>query len=607
MPIRHLSLILALVLTMGGCAGRAWRAARAEDTAAAYSRYLREHPDSKYAEVARAHLAFVRVRSRPSTEAFQEFRSQFPGSPLIEDLAPHVEDAFFEQARSLGTAEAYRRFLSEFPESKHVARASGNAAYLEEAGFGGDPVRLAGFAADHPESDYAAEAERSVAALKVRGRSAFREVGLVLDVPADVPSADRLARLFVERATEGYRNAGVSLIPMAGTTDPRLARVGARLTISHREREVRSTFQQGSVVQPGMLAETTVTLSARGQEAPIWSETFEFRVPATESVAGESILLHPRAWSQFWGLRFFAPVASWDTRLTARAARQLGAAPVAVATAGSRAVVLFGDGGFQLLDLGDPESPVVLGEYRRDRDLAHFDGVALVQDDVAVFGPDGLELVSLEGVPHRERAFSRSQVGSIIETVTLGSDLVTAGNRGLLRLAPDGSIQTLFPREVLGLARRGDRLLFTDGTSLYVASIPLLANGRVEAELRLGRGFRPARVRIAGSAALVLGDPGLVQLDVSQPAKPRVVSRIDKSEVGDIHDASVLGGRLFLIGSRGLQISDASGERIVDSVDVVPRHRLDTSGRHVVLIGDRHLQVVDTTAFTARGMPAAGN
>jgi hypothetical protein len=412
--------------------------------------------------------------------------------------------------------------------------------------------------------------------------------------------------LFVERASEVYRRAGVGLVPMSGPTDPRLGRVGARLTISHREREVRTEFAQGSVVQPGVLAETTVTLTARGQETPVWSETFEFRIPATERVAGESILLHPRAWSQFWELRFFAPVASWDTRLAARAARQLNGTPVAVEMAGSRAVVLFGDGSFQLIDLGDPESPVVLGEYRRERDLAHFDGVAVIPAGVAVFGQDGLEIVSLEGVPHRQRALPRNQVGSIIALTALGSDLISAGNRGLLRLAADGSMQTLFPREVLGLARHGDRLLFTDGTSLYVSSVPLLQQGRIEAELRLGRGFRPARVRLAGNTAVVLGDPGLVQVDMSRPATPRVVSRIDASEVGEIQDAFALAGRVFLIGVRGLQVSDASGERVVESVDVIPRHRLDASGRHVVLIGDRHLQVVDTTALTARGTPAAG-
>lgn len=606
MLMRHLSLILALAMLASGCAGRAWRSTLSEDTPAAYHRYLREHPDSKYADQARARLAFVRVRSKPSPQAFEKFRKDFPDSALVEELRPHVEEAFFEQARAWGTGDAYRRFLESFPHGTHAARARGNATYLEARGFSGDLSRLAAFAAEHPASDFAAEAERSVASVGLRGRSSFDRVGLVIDVPADVPSAGRLVRLFAERAREAYRQSGIALIPMTGSTDPRLEQVGARLTVSHRERQVRTEFVQGQVVQPGVLAETTVTLAARGDQTPIWSETFSFRVPAAE-VVGESVLLHPRAWATFWEQRFFAPVASWDTRKSTRAPRQLAKAAVAVELVGSRAFVLFGDGDFQVLDVADPESPVLLGEYHRDRDLAHFEGIAALPGGVGVFGPDGIEIVSLAGVPHRERALPRSDVGSVVGLVSLGKQLVAGGKRGLLLIGKDGSVRTLFPREVLGLARHGERLLFTDGTSLYVASLAVLQQGRVESELRLGRGFRPARVRLAGNAAIVLGDPGLVWVDVSRPSQPRVVSRIGTEEVGEIQDASVLAGRVFLIGTRGLQVSDRSGERVVESVDVEARHRLDAGGRHVVLIGERSLQVVDATAFAARAPAKAAH
>jgi hypothetical protein len=604
MPMRRLFLLLALVLLVSGCAGGAWRAALSEDTAGAYHRYLREHPDSKYADQARARLAFVRVRSKPTPEAFESFRKDFPDSALVEELRPYVEEAFYKQARAWGSAQAYRRFLESFPRGAHAARAEGNAAYLEAHGFSGDVSRLAAFAAEHPESDFAAEAERSVASVGLRGRTRFDKVGLVIDVPADQPSAGRLARLFSERAREAYRRSGITLVPMANRTDPRLEQVSARLTVSHREREVGTELVDGQVSQPGMLAETTVTLAARGQQTPIWSESFDFRVPVSEAV-GESILLHPRAWATFWEQRFFAPVASWDTRSAARAPRKLDKPAVAVEVVGSRAFVLFGDGDFQALDVADPESPVLLGEYHRDRDLAHFDGIVSLPGGMGVFGPDGIEVVSLSGVPHRERSYERSRVGSILNLVSQGKDLVAAGNRGLLLIAEDGSVRTLFAREVLGLAQQGDRLLFTDGTSLYVASLAVLKQGRVEGELRLGRGFRPARVRVAGNAAIVLGDPGLVWIDVSHPSNPRLVSRIGTEEVGEIQDASVLAGRVFLVGARGLQISDRSGDRVVDSVDVEPRHRLGASGRHIVLVGERSLQVVDATAFTTRAAASA--
>lgn len=607
MPKRPLFLALAIALAFlaSGCGGRAWRAAAAEDTAGAYHRYLRANPDSKFADEARMRLAFVRVRSKPSRQGFQEFRNEFPQSPLVDELRPYLEDAFFDQARRQGSAEAYGQFLEDFPRGVHAPRAAGNQAYLSARGFAGDLSRLAEFAQQHPASDFAAEAERSAASVGLRGRTGFDRVGLVLDVPANIPNADRLARLFTERALAAYQGSPVSLIPMNGASDPRLTTLGARLTISHREREVRSELVAGRSTQAGALAETTVTLSARGQESAIWSETFRFKVPLTERVPGESILLHPRARRAFWEQTFFAPIVSWDTRHTARAPRQLAKTPVAVELLGNRAIVLFGDGEFQLLDLGDPESPVLLGEYRRKRDLAQFEGVALLPGAVAVFGVDGIEIVTLEGVPRRVRAYSRSEVGSIVSLVPLGKDIIAAGNRGLLLIGEDGTVRTVVERQVLGLERRGDRLLFTDGASLYIASLATLKQGRVEGELRLGRGFRPARIRLAGNAAVVLGEPGLVWVDVSSPSRPRVVSRLATREVGEIQDATVIAGRLFLVGPRGLQVSDRAGERVVGSVDVSARHRLDASGRHVVLIGENQLQVVDTSAFVSRRPSAA--
>jgi hypothetical protein len=95
-------------------------------------------------------------------------------------------------------------------------------------------------------------------------------------------------------------------------------------------------------------------------------------------------------------------------------------------------------------------------------------------------------------------------------------------------------------------------------------------------------------------------------VDLSRPSQPRIVSRISTTEAGEIEDAVVLGGRLFLLGTRGLQISDRTGERIVDSVDVRTRARLGRSGRHIVMIGGDSLQVVDATPFFASAAASPG-
>ena len=71
-------------------------------------------------------------------------------------------------------------------------------------------------------------------------------------------------------------------------------------------------------------------------------------------------------------------------------------------------------------------------------------------------------------------------------------------------------------------------------TALPIDASALAAwlHGRLEGELRLGSGFRPERVRADRNAALVMGDGGLVWVDLSTPARPRALSRLGPDEVG---------------------------------------------------------------------------
>ena len=183
---------------------------------------------------------------------------------------------------------------------------------------------------------------------------------------------------------------------------------------------------------------------------------------------------------------------------------------------------------------------------------------------------------------------------------------MAAGSRGLLWIGSDDQgIRQLAPQEMLGLTRLGERLLFTDGISLRISTLALLKAGRAEGDLRMGRGFRPSRVHAAGTSAVVMGDRGTVWVDLSTPSKPRVRSRVDAAEVGEVRDAIAIGGRLFLLGARGLQVSDPTGERVVDSADVEALQRLEVAGRHLVMVGDNSLQVVDTTPFFVTGGAAS--
>ena len=103
---------------------------------------------------------------------------------------------------------------------------------------------------------------------------------------------------------------------------------------------------------------------------------------------------------------------------------------------------------------------------------------------------------------------------------------------------------------------------------------------------------------------MVLGARDAVWLDL-RSSTPRVLARLNGKDTGRILDASMIGDQLFLLGPRGLQVADSRGERIVDSVDVVARSRVRAEGRHLVMIGEKSLQVVDATPFVA-APPASG-
>jgi hypothetical protein len=605
---RIIAVALLLGTSMSGCASSAWRHARVEDSVSSYYSFLKEYPDSRYSDEARARLDLSRLKKHPTRAAVDAFREKYAAPDLAAELDPFVEDLFFRHTRAVGTADAYRGFLEQHPSGPFSERAKGNLAYLENDGFGRDVDALARFAAEHPASDYAAEATRSVSAMQLRKTTGFDKLGVFVDVNASTPGADRLRRVFRDRVAAAYAATGVATEVLSTPDHAREANLPALLTIRHDEREVSATVDQGKMTEPAIVARTEVKLERVDGPRTIWSDAFEHRAPLAARRDDVSILFGSSSASNYWGEsdgEFFVPVARWDTKPLAKRSRSFAKSACAVDVAGSRAVVLFGDGDFQVLDLGDPENLVMVAEYRRERDLSKFEGVRIQGTRIAVFGSDGIELVALDGEDaRRERVWGRERVGSVVDAEWIGGAWLVATNRGLLRLASDSdAVQTLIARPILGMARGpDDRILFTDGTSLFAGSLAMLESGRAE-ELRLGRGFRPERVRARGHTAVVLGARDAVRVDLRSPT-PRLISRITGKEAGRILDASMIGDRLFLIGPRGLQVLDVAGERIVDSVDVDARRRVEAEGRHLVVIGEKLLQVVDATPFIASS-PAA--
>ena len=595
-PVSALCLIALLVAGMSGCAGTAWDKALATDTPQAYHHFMRKYPDSDHARDAEERIAFHKVKRRPSPQRFEAFRQTYPDSPLIAELRPLVESQFFDGARAAGTPEAYRAFATEFPDGPFAERALGNAVFLDADGFAGQPAALRRFAVEHPASDFAAEALRSVAALDTRAQTRFDRVGLVVEIAPSTPDEKRLVKEFTDRAKDIYESSGVELVVI-----PEIAPPGApsvRLHIKHSEGIEKASMSTGDISKAGAVAHTVVSLRRAPDEPPIFERSFELRLPASERIPNASMLFASREAKLYWD-QFFVPVASWQSSAAVRPAVDLKKKVTAVDAVLGRAVVLFSDGDFQLMGLADPEKPVVLARYDRESKLEHFEGVKIVGDKVVLFGQDGLELVSFTSQgPKATATHGRGEVGSVSALVAAKEGLLLASSKGLLLAEADGSNpERVMRRIVLGLDSLGQTLVFTDGESIFVSTLPMLRQNRVVAQLRLGREFKPERVRVVERSAVVMGQGGIVVIDLQDPASPRVVSKMVRNKSGQVADAVRIGNQVFLLGARGVQLLDGKATRIVEVVDVAARERAARVGRHLVVVGDRQLQVVDALPF----------
>ena len=594
-----------LCVTCGlGCADRAGQAALREDEPATYSRYLREHADSDHVVEARERLDYHLLKRDLSREGFDTFVQNYPGSSLVETLHGDLEPHAFARAQSNGTGEAYRAFASEYPDRARARRAEGNAAYIDARGFSGNPGALASFAERFPESDFAREAVRTNRVTGLISRSRFYRVGLRIALAPGTPEPERVRAEFRERAASAYRRAGVELVelpdPEDGTDLQEWPR--ARLTIQHSEAPVTTRLEEQELSRPGHRASTEVSLSASPDAPPVFQRTFELRVDSTEYIEGTSVLFStasPRYWEAF-----FTPVATAQTQALIRPEVALHEGIVDVDASQDRSVVLFEGGRLKMVHLADPAQPQIIAEFARPADFKQWSGVRMMGHDVVIFGEEGLERVHFgAGQPKVDFALTRREIGTVFDLEPLGGELLIAGSRGLLMADPQtGEVQRLMRRVIKGCAVSGEVLVLIDAESVYISSRELLAENRVYAQLSLGKSFDAVRVLSAGSRIVVLGGAGVVTVDLQDPASPRVVAKLLRSETGHVWDAVLSHDRVFLLGERGLLLMGPGGHDVVQSVDVEDKTRVTALGRHVVVVGNDRLQVVDTAPL--REVPA---
>jgi hypothetical protein len=110
---------------------------------------------------------------------------------------------------------------------------------------------------------------------------------------------------------------------------------------------------------------------------------------------------------------------------------------------------------------------------------------------------------------------------------------------------------------------------------------------------------------VLDDAAIVTGPGGAIVIDVRNPAKPKVLAKHLTRDVGEIVDATRVRGRVFLVGTRGLQVLNRSLTRVEETIDVGERNRVTVMGRHLVMSDGSGLQVVDATPWADASVPAA--
>ena len=597
--------VSALGLILTSCATeRAWRDAQQEDTGAAYARFLHDHPESDHRSAAQEGLDYHKLRGQPSRAGYEAFQSDYPESRRLQALADALEPTYFDHARSRGTPEAYEAFLARFPSGAMAARAQGNQVYLEASGFGSRLDALALFAEQHPASDFAAEARRSAELARSGLGARFHEIELEVELMPGVAESDRLQARFIRLARIAYAQAGLNLqMPEDFHPDASDAsRPDLVLRIHHQEFGTQIRIEDGQVERPGMMALTTISLRVRGSAHPLFEREFRLRVDQSQHVEGSSVLSSSAA-GRYWD-KIFVPIVRSHTFSRVRAPHALDAGLAVDVDAGfDRAVVLFRDGRVQLIELSDPDQPIRLADYPRKRDLKQWSGVKIVSGMIVIYGEEGLEFVSAgEGVVDSSR-LGRDHIGSVRALSEMGNQLILAGPSGLRLLDPrTGHLEELLKRPISGLAVREDSLVFTDGESLFVSTLPLLRQHRIRSQIRVGRDFGLTEIRTLEEGALAIGAGGLVFLRIPDHGEPEVEARLLTGEVGAVHDAVERDGRLFLIGDRGLQVVDSKTFRVMDSADLEGLSQIAIMGRHLVAAGPDHIQAVDLSEWSPRFM-----
>jgi hypothetical protein len=603
--VRVLGALALVVATMLGCADASWEGTQRSNTVAAYTRFLRDNPDSQHARSAEERIAFLRVMSHQTIAAYEQFVQTYPQSPLTSELAAAMEPLFFERARAANTTAGYQQFLADYPNGQLASRVKGNLAYVEMAATEPSVASLREFLREFPESDFSADAQRSLDLVAFKSETTVKHLGIRVEVAPNAAQPQRVRRGFVSVVARHYRDHGIEVTLIPTGSEPS-ADMQGWIRLDYDEAQASGTFG-GSTI----LARCRVRLyNNAAPNEPIWDRTFE--APAEhllKGTYGRDKTVFGNSRYPFW-TQFFVPVSTWAST-EARIQRLDYLEDVrAIDMRGDHVAVLFARGGFDLLDVSSPLDPRVIDRYRRDDDLSSWNGIKLVDDKhVLIYGPDGAELVRrTEEKPVSLGKWEVPEVGAILAADAYDETVLIAGNKGVFAIRT--SSEKLIPHRLLegvyvGVDVHKPYIYLVQPTRVEVTSPKHLLRHLAGSPVTLSDGFTAKGARIAGASLVVFGKDDAVELSLANPARPRMVGRLDVDKVGHLVDLVSDGDRTYLLGDRGLQIANLEGRSVSDAVQVHGSQAITRRGRYVFVAGDRTLEVLDVGPYQVKDVALA--
>ncbi len=600
-------ILLALALVpLTGCTTVSWLQAREMDSAGAYHRFLREHPDSGHEEEARERIDYHRLKAHPTVASFEGFKERYPQSDLLPELQSVLEPLYFERARELNSPKVYDRFIRDYPRGEYSARARGNLIYLTKIRDYPSPRQFERFVATHPASDFVPLARRTLELIELRKKSAIKRLGVKVRVGPGVVGQERIRHGFMGMIHREYEKYGVE-VSLLGEREGIPKRTDGWMQIDYNEVPAEGTFGRRTLI-----SHCRVRLYHRDQKEPIWDRTFEAPAVHTSSRGRQD---DPTVFGSkrypFWD-EFFVPISTWPTSRT-RVFRQEFDEPVAdIDLLDDHAVILLEDGSLEYYDLSNVLEPRVLRRYRHARDLTKWAGVILLPGDRAVsYGPAGAEVIDLSAATASLARWEPLDVGVVVAGARTGKTVLLAGERGLFAVRPHlnpPKLHRLTEEPLVGVSVQEPYVhLVTERGMMVTKAADLVqwseAGGGVSApalrRIAFPTGFRANRAHPQKELLFVLGKRDLVEVDLSDPLDPRVVRQISSEGFGQIHDAVAMGGRLFIVGDHGLEVADREGTWIEDRIQITANRRVRPMGRFLVLGGGPVVEVLDVSPYFA--------